>query len=129
MKTLNVVAAIIKKDNKVLATKRGYGEFINMWEFPGVKVEPNESKNEAVIREIKEELDCTIKPLKFALDIEYQYPSFYLKMSCFEAVITEGTPKLLEHNDARWLSKAELDEVTWIPADIKAVNYLKETMD
>ena len=129
MKTLNVVAAIIKKDKKILATKRGYGEFINMWEFPGGKIESNETKEEALVREIKEELDCTIKPVKFALDLEYQYPTFYLKMSCFEAVITEGTPKLLEHNDARWLSKSDLDTVDWIPADIEAVNYLKETMD
>ena len=128
MKTLNVVAAIIKKDNKILATKRGYGEFINMWEFPGGKIEGSESKEEALIREIKEELDCTIKPTKFALDLEYQYPTFYLKMSCFEAVITEGTPKLLEHNDAKWLEKSELDSVNWIPADITIIDYLKETM-
>ena len=105
MKTLNVVAAIIKKDNKILATKRGYGEFINMWEFPGGKIEDNETKEEALIREIKEELYCIIEPTKFALDLEYQYPTFYLKMSCFEAVIKEGTPKLLEHNDAMWLTK------------------------
>ena len=129
MKTLNVVAAIIKKDNKILATKRGYGEFINMWEFPGGKIEANETKEEALIREIKEELDCTIKPTKFALNLEYQYPTFYLKMSCYEATITEGTPKLLEHNDARWLAKDELDDVNWIPADIEAVNYLKKTME
>ena len=129
MKTLNVVAAIIKKDNKILATKRGYGEFIDMWEFPGGKIEPNETEKQALIREIKEELDCTIKPTKFALNLEYQYPTFYLKMSCFEAIITEGTPKLLEHNDARWLSKDELDDVNWIPADIEAVDYLKKTME
>ena len=129
MKTLNVVAAIIKKDNKILATKRGYGEFINMWEFPGGKIENNETKEDALIREIKEELDCTIKPTKFALDLEYQYPSFYLKMSCFEAVIVRGTPKLLEHNDARWLSKSQLDDVNWIPADITIIDYLKATMD
>ncbi|WP_298521291.1 (deoxy)nucleoside triphosphate pyrophosphohydrolase [uncultured Methanobrevibacter sp.] len=128
MKTLNVVAAIIKKDNKILATKRGYGEFINMWEFPGGKIKKDESKEDALIREIREELDCTIKPIKFALDLEYQYPTFYLKMSCFEAVITEGTPRLLEHNDARWLSKEELGTVNWIPADIKIIEYLKETM-
>ena len=132
MKTLNVVAAIIKKDNQVLATKRGYGEFINMWEFPGGKIEPDETKEEALIkaliREIKEELDCTIKPTKFALDLEYQYPTFYLKMSCFEATITEGTPKLLEHNDARWLTKDELNDVNWIPADLTIIDYLKETM-
>ena len=128
MKTLNVVAAIIKKDNKILATKRGYGEFINMWEFPGGKIEGSESKEEALIREIKEELDCTIKPTKFALDLEYQYPTFYLKMSCFEAIITEGTPKLLEHNDAKWLEKSELDSMNWIPADLTIIDYLKETM-
>ena len=128
MKTLNVVAAIIKKDNKILATKRGYGEFINMWEFPGGKIEPQETKEEALVREIREELDCTIKPIKFALDLEYQYPTFYLKMSCFEAVITEGTPKLLEHNDAKWLTKSQLDSVDWIPADLTIIDYLKESM-
>ena len=129
MKTLNVVAAIIKKVNKILATKRGYGEFINMWEFPGGKIENSETKEEALIREIKEELDCTIKPTKFALDLEYQYPTFYLKMSCYESIIEEGTPKLLEHNDARWLTKNQLDEVNWIPADLQIIDYLKETME
>ena len=129
MKTLNVVAAIIKKDNQILATKRGYGEFINMWEFPGGKIEANETKEQALVREIKEELDCTIKPIKFALDLEYQYPTFYLKMSCFEAVIIEGTPKLLEHNDAKWLKKSELGTVNWIPADLTIIDYLKETME
>lgn len=129
MKTLNVVAAIIKKDDKILATRRGYGEFINMWEFPGGKIEPNESKEEALIREIQEELDCTIKPTKFTLDLEYEYPTFYLKMSCYEAEIIDGTPKLLEHNDGRWLTKDQLDEVNWIPADIQIIDYLKETME
>ena len=129
MKTLNVVAAIIKKDNKILATKRGYGEFINMWEFPGGKIEANESKEQALIREIREELDCTIKPTKFSLDLEYQYPTFYLKMSCFEAIITDGTPKLLEHNDAKWLTKNQLDTVDWIPADIQIIDYLKKTIE
>ena len=129
MKTLNVVAAIIKKENKILATKRGYGEFINMWEFPGGKIEADESQKEGLIREIKEELDCTIKPTKFALNLEYQYPTFYLKMACFEAVITEGTPRLLEHNDARWLTREELDSVNWIPADLQIIDYLKKTMD
>ena len=128
MKTLNVVAAIIHKDNKILATKRGYGEFINQWEFPGGKIEENETKEEALIREIKEELNVDIEITNFALDLEYQYPNFYLKMSCFDCIIKNGTPKLLEHNDARWLSKDELDDVNWIPADIAAVDYLKETM-
>ncbi len=129
MKTLNVVAAIIKKDNQILATKRGYGEFVNMWEFPGGKIEADETKEQALIREIREELDCTIRPIKFALDLEYQYPTFYLKMSCFEAIITEGTPKLLEHNDARWLTKQQLNDVNWIPADLTIIDYLKKTME
>ena len=128
MKTLNVVAAIIHKDDKILATKRGYGEFINQWEFPGGKIEENETKEEALKREIKEELNIEIEITNFALDLEYQYPTFYLKMSCFDCIIKNGTPKLLEHNDARWLSKDELDDVNWIPADIAAVDYLKETM-
>lgn len=128
MKTLNVVAAIIHKDNKILATKRGYGEFINQWEFPGGKIEKNETKEEALIREIKEELNVEIEITNFALDLEYQYPTFYLKMSCYDCIIKSGTPKLLEHNDARWLSRDELDDVNWIPADIAAVDYLKETM-
>lgn len=129
MKTLNVVAAIIKKDNQILATKRGYGEFINMWEFPGGKIEDGETKEDALVREIKEELDCIIKPVMFARDIEYTYPTFHLKMSCFEAVIVEGTPKLLEHNDARWLTKDQLGSVNWIPADLAIIDYLKKTMD
>ena len=129
MKTLNVLLSFFKKENKILATKRGYGEFVNMWEFPGGKIEANESQKEALIREIKEELDCTIKPTKFALNLEYQYPTFYLKMACFEAVITEGTPRLLEHNDARWLTREELDSVNWIPADLQIIDYLKKTMD
>ena len=129
MKTLNVVAAIIHKDDKVLATKRGYGEFINMWEFPGGKIENSETKEEALIREIREELDCEIEITNFALDLEYQYPTFYLKMSCYDCNIRSGTPKLLEHNDAKWLTKEELDDINWIPADIEVVNYLKKSMN
>lgn len=126
MKTLNVVAAIIKQDNKILATKRGYGEFINLWEFPGGKIEPNETKEEAIIREIQEELNVKIKVDEFALKLEYQYPTFYLKMDCFICTIEEGEIQLLEHNSAKWLTKEELDSVEWIPADIQAVDYLKE---
>lgn len=129
MKTLNVVAAIIHKDNKILATKRGYGEFINQWEFPGGKIEENETKEEALKREIREELNIDIEITNFALDLEYQYPTFYLKMSCYDCTIKSGTPELIEHNDARWLSKAELDDVNWIPADVAAVDYLKKTMN
>lgn len=125
MKKLNVVAAIIKNDGKILATKRGYGEFINLWEFPGGKIEKDESKEEALIREINEELNIIINIEKFALDLEYQYPDFYLYMSCFECNIKEGNLKLIEHNDAKWLSKDDLDSVEWIPADIEIIDYLK----
>ena len=127
MKELFVVAAIIKKDNKILATQRGYGEFEGLWEFPGGKIEDGETKEEALVREIEEELNADIIVEKFALDLEWQYPNFYLYMSCFECVL-ESDIELLEHMGARWLSLDELDSVEWIQADIKAVNYIKESL-
>ena len=127
MKELYVVAAIIKKDNKILATQRGYGEFEGLWEFPGGKIEEGETKEEALVREIKEELNADIIVEKFALDLEWQYPNFYLYMSCFECVL-ESDIELLEHMGAIWLSLDELDSVEWIEADIKAVNYIKESL-
>ena len=95
MKELYVVAAIIKKDDKILATQRGYGEFEGLWEFPGGKIEDGETKEEALVREIKEELNADILVEKFALDLEWQYPNFYLYMSCFECVL-ESDIELLE---------------------------------
>uniref|UniRef100_UPI003FEEABA8 (deoxy)nucleoside triphosphate pyrophosphohydrolase n=1 Tax=Methanobrevibacter smithii TaxID=2173 RepID=UPI003FEEABA8 len=128
MKEIKVVAAIIQKENKILATKRGYGEFINMWEFPGGKIESGETKEQALVREIKEELNIEINVDKFAIDIEYQYPNFYLFMSCFMCSIKEGSIELLEHNDGKWITKEDLNTLNWLPADIDAVNYLKENM-
>lgn len=128
MKEIKVVAAIIKNKDKILATKRGYGEFINMWEFPGGKIESGETKEQALVREIKEELNIEISVDKFAIDIEYQYPNFYLFMSCFMCSIKEGSIELLEHNDGKWITKEELNTLNWLPADIDAVNYLKENM-
>ena len=128
MKEIKVVAAIIQKENKILATKRGYGEFINMWEFPGGKIELGETKEQALVREIKEELNIEISVDKFAIDIEYQYPNFYLFMSCFMCSIKEGSIEFLEHNDGKWITKEELNTLNWLPADIDAVNYLKENM-
>ena len=128
MKEIKVVAAIIQKENKILATKRGYGEFINMWEFPGGKIESGETKEQALVREIKEELNIEINVDKFAIDIEYQYPNFYLFMSCFMCSIKEGSIELLEHNDGKWITKEELNTLNWLQADIDAVNYLKENM-
>ena len=123
MKEIKVVAAIIQKENKILATKRGYGEFINMWEFPGGKIESGETKEQALVREIKEELNIEISVDKFAIDIEYQYPNFYLFMSCFMCSIKECSIELLEHNDGKWITKEELNTLNWLPADIDAVNY------
>lgn len=128
MKEIKVVAAIIQKENKILATKRGYGEFINMWEFPGGKIESGETKEQALVREIKKELNIEISVDKFAIDIEYQYPNFYLFMSCFMCSIKEGSIELLEHNDGKWITKEDLNTLNWLPADIDAVNYLKENM-
>ena len=128
MKTIHVVAAIIKDGNKIFATQRGYGEFKDGWEFPGGKVEPNETSRQAIVREIKEELNIEISVDKFAIDIEYQYPNFYLFMSCFMCSIKEGSIELLEHNDGKWITKEELNTLNWLPADIDAVNYLKENM-
>lgn len=127
MKKTKVVAAIIIDNDKILATQRGYGEFKGLWEFPGGKIENSESKEEALIREIKEELNGDIKIEKFALNIKFQYPSFFLDMDCYECTLNGGI-ELLEHMNAKWLSKEELDSVEWIPADIDAVNYLKNIL-
>lgn len=124
MKSIEVVAAIIKKENKILATKRGYGEFINMWEFPGGKIEFGETKEAALIREIKEELDADIKIDEFALTVEYTYPTFHLTMHCYICSLKDSIT-LLEHNDAKWLEENEFNTVNWLPADIEVIDFLK----
>ena len=123
MKSIEVVAAIIKKENKILATKRGYGEFINMWEFPGGKIESGETNEAALIREIKEELDADIKIDEFALTVEYTYPTFHLTMHCYICSLKDSIT-LLEHNDAKWLEKNEFNTVNWLPADIEVIDFL-----
>lgn len=121
MKTINVVAAVIMKEGKVFATQRGYGEFKDGWEFPGGKVEAGESPEEALRREIREELEVEVNVGDLIDTIEYDYPAFHLSMKCYACTIAGGSPHLLEHEAARWLSADQLDSVVWLPADITLI--------
>ncbi len=124
MKTIEVVAAIIKKDNKYLATQRGYGKYKDGWEFPGGKMEPGESREDAIVREIKEELATNIKVDSYLTTVDYDYEDFHLTMHCFLCSILDGNIELLEHKDAKWLGKEELHNVDWLPADLAIVDLL-----
>ena len=128
MKTINVVAAVIVRDGRILATCRGYGDMKGGWEFPGGKVEAGESREEALVREIREELDVTVDPFEHLCTVEYDYPAFHLSMACFLSRITSGELHLNEHQDARWLGPAELDEPAWLPADVEVVEALKQRL-
>ena len=124
MKTIRVVAAVIRSEDKIFATARGYGEFKGQWEFPGGKIEPEETPREAVVREIQEELDVKIEVGDLIDTIEYDYSSFHLSMDCFWCNVTEGEITLKEAEDARWLSKDELYSVDWLPADMELIEKL-----
>ncbi|OOM14438.1 (deoxy)nucleoside triphosphate pyrophosphohydrolase [Clostridium saccharobutylicum] len=126
MKTIEVVAAVIKHDNKIFTSRRNYGEFENMWEFPGGKIEEGETREEALIREIKEELELNIEVNKYLTTVEYDYPNFHLIMHCFMCTIIGGELRLNVHNDAKWTTLEELDKLNWIAADILVVEKLKE---
>lgn len=126
MKTINVVAAIIIKDNKIFATQRGYGEFKDGWEFPGGKVEQGEAPENAIVREIKEELDTVIEVIEYFDTVEYDYPNFHLSMKCYICTVVSGKLELLEHEAAKWLDKHSLDSVAWLPADLGLVDKLKD---
>ena len=128
MKTIKVVAAVIKRNNKIFVTQRGYGEFKDGWEFPGGKVEKGETKEEALIREIKEELDTVIKVDSYLDTIEYDYPDFHLSMDCFVCSIVEGHLVLKEHEDSKWIKKEEIDTLNWLPADLIILDKVKEMM-
>ena len=126
MKTINVVAAIIRDGEKVFATQRGYGEYKDGWEFPGGKIEAGETPQQALVREIREELDCEIIVGEHLVTVEHDYPDFHLSMQCFWAELVEGSHmKLLEHEAAKWLSVDELDSVDWLPADVSVVEAIK----
>ena len=125
MKTIEVVAAIIKDNDTILATRRGYGEFIDRWEFPGGKIEIGETQEEALIREIEEELSITINIDNFVTTVDYDYPNFHLTMHCFICSKAAGDLTLNEHNDAKWITRADLDTLDWLPADLEIIEELK----
>ena len=133
MKTIKVVAAIIcdnmKAPARIFATARGYGEFKGLWEFPGGKIEAGESPEDALMREIREELDTEISIGRFIHTIEYDYPSFHLSMDCFLAEVKAGGLVLKEAESARWLTKDTLYEVQWLPADLSLIAILEKEME
>ncbi len=126
MKTIQVVAAIIRDGDKILATKRGYGELAGGWEFPGGKVELGESDEVALVREIKEELELTILVEEFIHTVEYDYPNFHLHMNCYFAKVQNGEMVLTEHQAAKWLTKDTLMSVNWLPADVSLIEILQK---
>ena len=128
MKTVNVVAAVIRNGDKIFATQRGYGDFKDGWEFPGGKIEQNETPQEALAREIREELEAEIRVKEHLITVETDYPEFHLSMQCFWAELKEGSHmKLLEHEACKWLSIDELDSVDWLPADVKVVEAVRSS--
>ena len=129
MKSIEVVAAIIIKENKVLATQRGYGDYKDWWEFPGGKIELNEKPENALIREIHEELNADISIDKYLCTVEYDYPKFHITMHCYICSLVSDNITLIEHEAAKWLSMEELNTVNWLPIDVKAIDELKKYTD
>lgn len=128
MKTIEVVAAIIRDGDNILATQRGYGEFKDGWEFPGGKIEEGETPKQALVREIREELDTLIEVGELLDTVEYDYPNFHLTMHCFLCTVKSGNLVLNEHKAAKWLTKDTLDTVAWLPADISLVDKIREVI-
>lgn len=128
-KTIRVVAAIITDGSRFLATQRGYGDFKGMWEFPGGKIELGEMPEEALLREIKEELRVDISILRFFSTVDYEYPNFILNMDCYLCKIVGGNINLTEHQAAKWLALEDLMTVEWLPADVELVEQLRNCLN
>lgn len=127
-KTINVVAALIRDGKRVFATARGYGNYKGWWEFPGGKVEPGESPEDALVREIREELDSEISVDEYISTIEYDYSDFHLSMRCYWCSLISGDLVLKEAEDAKWLDVETIDSVKWLPADITLIDEIKKRM-
>lgn len=128
MKRIEVVAGIIKDGDKIFATQRGYGEFKDGWEFPGGKMEPGETPQEALARELKEELAIDVNVGEFLCTVDYDYPTFHLTMHCFYCSVIGGELTLLEHEASKWLKMTELHSVNWLPADVEVVTALERNL-
>ena len=126
MKSIRVSAAVIHRDGKIFATQRGYGEYKGKWEFPGGKREEGESGEEALYREIIEELDSKVKIEKLICTTDYDYPTFHLTMDVYLASLVEGKLTLLEHEDAKWVSLDSIDDLDWLPADWSVIDEIKK---
>ena len=127
-KTIKVVAAVIRDGDRIFATQRGYGDFKGGWEFPGGKIEEGETPQEALAREIIEELETEIAVGELVDTIEYDYPAFHLSMDCYWAEIVSGEVVLKEHEAAKWLTKDTLDSVEWLPADISIIEHIRDVL-
>ncbi len=125
-KHIKVVAAVIRENGRIFATQRGYGNYKDWWEFPGGKVEPGEKPEEALIREIREELNTKIGVDEFLITVEYDYPEFHLSMDCFWCHVEEGELTLLEHEAAKWLPVSDLRQVRWLPADTGVLEAIEK---
>lgn len=129
MEIKHVVAAVIIENGRVLATQRGYGEYKDFWEFPGGKIEPGETPEEALVREIREEMACEVEVKERIGTIEYDYPAFHLSMGCYRCELRPGThPQLLEHEAARWLTAETIRDVEWLPADLSILDDIRRCL-